>query len=67
MLTAIFGLSRSLIGSFSGLAAERFGYAGYFWLTVVLGIPGLLLLPLMREQLRLTDERPDTADVVMGG
>jgi MFS transporter, PAT family, beta-lactamase induction signal transducer AmpG len=66
MLTAIFGLSRSLIGSFSGLAAERFGYAGYFWLTVALGIPGLLLLPLMRDQLR-TDERPATADVVMGG
>ncbi|MEO5763290.1 MAG: MFS transporter, partial [Vicinamibacteria bacterium] len=67
MLTAIFGLSRSVIGSFSGVAAQSFGYAQYFWITVALGIPGLLLLPFMREQLRQTAERPATSDVVMGG
>ncbi len=67
MLTAIFGLSRSIIGSFSGVAAQTLGYAGYFWLTVALGIPGLLLLPFMREQLRRTAERAATGDVVMGG
>lgn len=51
LLTAAFGLSRSAIGSVSGLLAERAGYAGYFWLTVALGIPGLLLLPLLRDRL----------------
>ena len=44
MLSAAFALSRSVIGSFSGVLAENMGYAPYFWVTVALGIPGLLLL-----------------------
>jgi len=52
MLTALLGVSRTAVTTFSGMAAERLGYAGYFWLTVALGIPGLLLLPLIRERIR---------------
>jgi PAT family beta-lactamase induction signal transducer AmpG len=68
MLSALFGLSRSTIGSFSGVAAQNLGYTRYFWLTVALGIPGLLLLPFVRTALqRAAAERPTAADVVMGG
>jgi hypothetical protein len=30
--------------------AESMGYAGYFWVTLALGIPGLLLVPLIRNE-----------------
>ncbi len=49
MLSAAFALTRFVIGSFSGILAQDFGYAKYFWLTVILGIPGLLLVPLIRN------------------
>lgn len=49
LLTAAFAFSRSLAGSLSGVAAESLGYAPFFWLTLALGIPGLLLLPLVRK------------------
>lgn len=45
LLSALFVITRSVSGAMSGVATEAMGYAPYFWLTVVLGIPGLLLLP----------------------
>jgi PAT family beta-lactamase induction signal transducer AmpG len=51
MLTAAFGLTRVVIGTPSGWIAHNAGYPAYFWLTVFLGIPGLLLVPFVREQL----------------
>jgi PAT family beta-lactamase induction signal transducer AmpG len=51
MLTAAFGLTRVVIGTPSGWIAQNAGYPAYFWLTVLLGIPGLLLVPFVREQL----------------
>jgi len=51
MLTAAFGLTRVLIGTPSGWIAKTAGYPSYFWLTVFLGIPGLLLVPFVRERL----------------
>ncbi len=52
MLTAAFGLTRVVIGTPSGWIAQNAGYPAYFWLTVFLGIPGLLLVPFVREQIR---------------
>jgi Arabinose efflux permease len=52
MLTAAFGLTRVVIGTPSGWIAQNAGYAAYFWLTVLLGIPGLLLVPFARERIR---------------
>ncbi len=52
MLTAAFGLTRVVIGTPSGWIAQNAGYPAYFWLTVLLGIPGLLLVPFVREQIR---------------
>lgn len=48
VLSATFALPRTLIMSTSGTLTESMGYAGYFWLTAALALPGLLLLPLIR-------------------
>ncbi len=56
MLTAVFGLTRVLIGTPSGWIAQHAGYPAYFWLTVLLGIPGLLLVPFARERLVVVDQ-----------
>jgi len=54
MLTAAFGLTRVLIGTPSGWIAQHQGYAAYFWLTVFLGIPGLLLVPFAKERIKVS-------------
>jgi MFS transporter, PAT family, beta-lactamase induction signal transducer AmpG len=51
LLTAVFGLTGRLVGMASGYVAEAFGYAGYFWITVALGIPVLFLLPFIRTSI----------------
>lgn len=49
LLSAGFVLTRSIAGAFSGVMAEAAGYAAFFWSTLVLGAPGILLLiPLQR-------------------
>lgn len=50
LLTAIFGLSRSAAGTMSGFAAERMGYASFFWLTFLLGLPALVLVFHLRNR-----------------
>jgi PAT family beta-lactamase induction signal transducer AmpG len=50
LLTAAFNLTGTLIASASGRIAQSFGFASYFWLTVFLGIPALLLLPRVKEE-----------------
>jgi PAT family beta-lactamase induction signal transducer AmpG len=51
LLTAAFGITRSLMSSVSGVLAQTMGYGPYFWLTVVLGIPALVMLPMIRGEL----------------
>ncbi|HEX6178928.1 MAG TPA: MFS transporter [Thermoanaerobaculia bacterium] len=51
MLSAIFGLSRTLAGMISGVGADALGWTEYFWVTVALGVPGLLFLPWIRRDL----------------
>jgi PAT family beta-lactamase induction signal transducer AmpG len=55
LLTAAYGLTRTAIGSASGFLAHSLGYAPYFWITVFLGIPALLLLPGLRVILSRAD------------
>ncbi|HVG23354.1 MAG TPA: MFS transporter [Thermoanaerobaculia bacterium] len=50
VLTATFALPRTVIGATSGWLTESMGYAGYYWLTAALALPGLLLLPLVRAR-----------------
>ena len=52
MLSAIFAISRTGAGMVSGFFAQDLGYARYYWLTAALALPGLLLLPLIRERVR---------------
>jgi MFS transporter, PAT family, beta-lactamase induction signal transducer AmpG len=62
MLSAVFGLSRTIASAFSGYFAQDLGYAHYYWLTAALALPGLALLPLIRE--RLEGEAVVVRDVV---
>ncbi|HEY2828900.1 MAG TPA: MFS transporter [Thermoanaerobaculia bacterium] len=48
LLSAAYGLTATIISSASGYIAKHAGYTAYFWLTVLLGIPALLLLPTIR-------------------
>ncbi len=52
MLSAVFGLSRTLAGAVSGFFAQDLGFASYFLVTAALALPGLSLLPLIRARLR---------------
>ncbi|MFH1143488.1 MAG: MFS transporter [Candidatus Eisenbacteria bacterium] len=52
LLSALFGLSRSLAGGVSGWGAERLGYASYFGLTFLLALPAYALLPWVRTWIR---------------
>jgi len=51
MLSALFTLGRTFAIAISGFAAERLGFATFYWLTAALALPGLALLPLIRERL----------------
>lgn len=62
LLSALFGLSRTIIGSVSGFLAQDLGYARYYWLTAALALPGLAILPLIRARLAVEkriDAPPD--------
>ena len=50
LLSAIFGLTGTLMGMASGFIAQYAGYTFYFWLTVLLGIPVLFLLPHIKNE-----------------
>ncbi len=49
VLSALFGLTRSLSGAFSGWAAQSVGYATYFTATFFLAWPAFLLLPWVKK------------------
>jgi PAT family beta-lactamase induction signal transducer AmpG len=49
LLSAIYALSRWAAGLLSGVVAERVGFATYFFLTFLLGLPAYLLLPRVRH------------------
>lgn len=49
LLSAGFGLGRTIVGFFSGDWAERLGYESYFLLTLALAFPAFLLLHWVRR------------------
>jgi len=49
LLSALFGVSRSAAGTLSGFATDRIGYAAFFWLTVLLGLPAVFLILRIRS------------------
>ena len=44
LLSSLFGIPRLLTGPISGYAADAMGWTAFFWLTMLAGIPGLVLL-----------------------
>lgn len=52
VLSALLALSRTLAGGASGAVAEHLGYAHYFLLTFLLGLPAFALLPWIRNASR---------------
>ena len=48
LLSALFGLGRSLSGAFSGVLTQSVGYTTYFTLTFFLAWPAFVLLPWVR-------------------
>jgi PAT family beta-lactamase induction signal transducer AmpG len=50
LLSAAYGLTGTIMASLSGWLAQHAGYTLYFWFTVLLGIPPLLLIPLIRNE-----------------
>jgi PAT family beta-lactamase induction signal transducer AmpG len=49
VLSALLALGRAAAGAASGGLAEHFGYARYFFLTFLLGLPAFALLPWIRN------------------
>ncbi len=55
LLSAVFGLGRTLSGALSGIAAARFGYATFFLFTFLLALPAFALIPAAGRFVRRAD------------
>jgi len=55
VLSSIFALSRGIAGWAGGYGAEIYGYADFFLLTFILGLPAYLLLPWVKKMLDFTE------------
>ncbi len=51
LLSAAYGLTGTIMASASGWIAQNVGYPAFFWMTVVLGLPALVLIPIVRTQI----------------
>ena len=60
LLSALFGLGRSLSGAFSGVLTQSVGYATYFTLTFFLAWPAFVLLPWVRMWIVQAEENVST-------
>jgi PAT family beta-lactamase induction signal transducer AmpG len=49
VLSALLALTRWVAGDFSGGLAERLGYANYFLMTFLIGLPAFALIPRLRR------------------
>jgi PAT family beta-lactamase induction signal transducer AmpG len=63
LLSALFGLTRSLAGGFSGWGTEHLGYATYFAFTFFLALPAYALLPWVARYLRRIPSSADSPAV----
>jgi PAT family beta-lactamase induction signal transducer AmpG len=52
VLSALLALTRWIAGDFSGALAEDLGYANYFLVTFLIGLPAFALLPRLRQATR---------------
>jgi PAT family beta-lactamase induction signal transducer AmpG len=61
LLSALFAAGRTFAFALSGYFAKDLGYANYYWLTAALALPGLALLPWIRDRLSASDGPNATA------
>ena len=70
LLSSLFGVPRLLTGPVSGFAADAMGWTAFFWLTLLAGVPGLLLLsrfvPIGAREPALTVESGRAAGAPLG-
>ena len=59
-LSALFAAGRTFAFALSGYLAKDLGYANYYWLTAALALPGLALLPRIRDRLSTSAGSPPT-------
>ena len=50
LLSAAYALTGTIMAAASGWLAQTAGYTLYFWITVLLGIPPLLIIPFVRNE-----------------
>ena len=63
VLSSMFVLARSVAGWAGGFGAESLGYANFFLLSFLFGLPAYLLLPWVRKMLDSVDNDPGEAAV----
>jgi PAT family beta-lactamase induction signal transducer AmpG len=61
LLSALFGLTRSVSGVFSGVATQSLGYATYFLATFFLAFPAFLLLPWVKRWIPEKTVEPESS------
>jgi MFS transporter, PAT family, beta-lactamase induction signal transducer AmpG len=61
LMSALFAAGRTFAFALSGYVAKDLGYANYYWLTAALALPGLALLPWIRDRLSATGGPTATA------
>ncbi len=58
LLSSFMGLARAILSSPSGFIVESIGWADFFLLSTLLGLPGLLILFWMRKKFMLEMQKP---------
>lgn len=72
LFSSLFGIPRFMTGPIAGFAVDALGWTTFFWITILAGIPGLILLarfvPLgVREPQLEFETIPATADAAPSG
>ena len=63
LLSALYGLSRSIAAVPSGYLAEDLGYAPYFLITFAMAFPAFALLPWVKRALEKNPNRPEGVQI----
>lgn len=58
LLSAFATLGRVFVGPFAGVLADAYGWEVFFLVSVVVGVPGLMMAWWLRRQIDATTERP---------
>ena len=58
LLSSFMSLARDVFAASSGYVAEHFTWVEFFVITTVMGVPGLLLLPFLREKKDTPQRKP---------